>query len=59
MATFTVNGQAVTVEKNQKLLRFLRFQKIYRFSICFFSRIVVIYDIIIHAKRHMAAANFL
>ena len=24
MATFTVNGQAVTVEKNQKLLRFLR-----------------------------------
>ena len=24
MATFTVNGQTVTVEKNQKLLRFLR-----------------------------------
>ena len=24
MATFTVNGQSVTVEKNQKLIRFLR-----------------------------------
>ena len=24
MARFTVNGQTVTVEKNQKLLRFLR-----------------------------------
>ena len=24
MATFTVNGQTVTVEKNQKLLRYLR-----------------------------------
>lgn len=24
MATFTVNGQTVTVEHNQKLLRFLR-----------------------------------
>ena len=24
MATFTVNGSAVTVEKNQKLIRFLR-----------------------------------
>lgn len=24
MATFTVNGKAVTVEKNQKLIRFLR-----------------------------------
>ena len=24
MATFTVNGKSVTVEKNQKLIRFLR-----------------------------------
>ena len=24
MATFTVNGQSVTVEKNQKLIRYLR-----------------------------------
>ena len=24
MATFTVNGQSVTVEKNQKLIHFLR-----------------------------------
>ena len=24
MATFTVNGQIVTVEKNQKLMRYLR-----------------------------------
>ena len=24
MATFTVNGKAVTTEKNQKLIRFLR-----------------------------------
>ena len=26
MATFTVNGQTVTVEKNQKLIRYLRDQ---------------------------------